>query len=411
MFRHLPPTSPYLTGPALAAAARSAFGGPATIDAFAESLARYTGAPGAFLASTGRTALYLALKELAHQHADRREVILPAYTCPVLVTVLEAAQLTPRLCDVDPNTFDFDRDYLRRLISERTLAVIPVHPNGIPQEVRDVIALADEQGAVVIEDAAQSLGARLHGRSVGTRGRFGLISLGPGKALSTGSGGFLLCNRDDDRDMLARIWRDLPSPSRMRSVLAVLGIAALKFGFHPMGWWLTTRLGINRIGDSEATWGFKLNKLTTTQAGMGRALLAQLDTINAARRERAACLIEALNDAPAIRFPKIAPGADPIYVRLPVLVSGAGRRDQLFDALHRQGISAGKMYNRPLNVTFPQMFRSNEDYPGAATIAAQLLVLPTHRFVTDGDIARIANAARHLSSGSSLAKAFEPSHG
>jgi dTDP-4-amino-4,6-dideoxygalactose transaminase len=150
------------------------------------------------------------------------------------------------------------------------------------------------------------------------------------------------------------------------------------------------------LGDRESSWGFRVGAYSAAQAGLGHSLLGRLDAINAARSQRAARLLEALEGIPGLRFPQVVDGAEPIYVRLPLLVTGEERRNRLFDELRAAGIGVGKMYRQPLPVIFPDLDRDGEPYPGARAIAAQLLTLPTHHYVTDADIVRIATTARQL---------------
>ncbi|NIV34944.1 MAG: hypothetical protein GWN58_37460 [Anaerolineae bacterium] len=79
--------------------------------------------------------------------------------------------------------------------------------------------------------------------------------------------------------------------------------------------------------------------------------------------------------------------AEPIYLRLPLLVEGEERREHLFQHLWRAGIGVGRMYRRTLAEYFPQLAPAT--YPGADYVARHLLTLPTHHYLTQGDIERI----------------------
>ena len=125
----------------------------------------------------------------------RNEVVLPAYTCPSLVKVILEAALQPRLVDIDARSMVMRADDLAAAIGQRTLAVIVVHPFGMAHDIEPAQTLAQPNGAVLIEDVAQSMGARFDGRLAGTRGHYGLFSLGPGKPLSAGGGGIVCAVR------------------------------------------------------------------------------------------------------------------------------------------------------------------------------------------------------------------------
>jgi dTDP-4-amino-4,6-dideoxygalactose transaminase len=135
--KHLPPTAAPLSLSDL----RPGLGAPPeTVDLFRQAVAGYLGVRACFVAAPGRTALYLLLKELAGMadHPARREVVMPAYTCPALVRVTLDAGLRPRLADLSPATLGYEPDGLAACLGEQTLAVIVVHPFGLPQPLDDV---------------------------------------------------------------------------------------------------------------------------------------------------------------------------------------------------------------------------------------------------------------------------------
>lgn len=388
MMRHLPPT----TTPLSQADLRQG------LNLFSSSYARlqtalagYLGVPVLGLASSGRTALYLLLKSLVQtsELAGRGEVLLPAYTCPSLVKVTLDAGLRPRLIDISAKTLAFEMDQLEAALSQQTLAVICVHPFGLPQAMDSIIKLVRQVGALVIEDAAQALGARFGGRLVGTRGDFGLYSLGPGKPISTGGGG-ILCAQTEQAALIRavkRTWQDLPASSVLASGWALTRLGLLKLAFHPVGWWLATRLNLHRVGEHEASWGYKLSALTAAQASVGLRLLERLDAVNEHRRLKAEQLVAGLQPLDFVHIPQISASAAPIYLRLPVMVASEERREQLFQRLWAAGIGVGRMYGRPLTAFFPQL--QDQPYPGANRAAQQLLTLPTHHYLTQSDIQRI----------------------
>jgi dTDP-4-amino-4,6-dideoxygalactose transaminase len=88
-----------------------------------------------------------------------------------------------------------------------------------------------------------------------------------------------------------------------------------------------------------------------------------------------------------VQIPLPAASAEPIYLRLPLLVSGAEQREQLFRRLWAAGIGAGRMYGQPLSEIFPRL--ATESYPGAEYVARHLLTLPTHHYLSDADVDEI----------------------
>ncbi|GAB4531221.1 MAG: hypothetical protein Kow0063_10160 [Anaerolineae bacterium] len=387
MPRHLPPTAVPLTRSDLKGGLRPT---PHARAQFRLALARYLDVPICKLAASGRTALYLLLKELrqAADHAGRRQVVLPAYTCPAVARVVLDAGLQPRLVDIAPHSLAFQEERLEASLGEHTLAVICVHPFGIPAPIDPIRALAQTVGATVIEDAAQAMGARLNGRPVGTWGDFGLFSLGPGKPLSTGSGGVLCARQERHAGLLERAWAGLRHPPAGASAWAMLRLVLGRLVFHPTGWWLGARAGLQRLGEHEASWGYALRGLSQAQAAVGLELLGRLDTINGQRQDNARRLIDRLAGMDFLHIPLPAETAEPIYLRLPLLIDDEGRRERLFQRLWRAGIGVGRMYRHALPHYFPQA-AGDALYPGAEYVARHLLTLPTHHYLTDRDVEQI----------------------
>jgi perosamine synthetase len=392
MLRHLPPTA----APITPADVRHGMSPPATARAqFEAALTQYLGVHTCKLAASGRTALYLLLKALRQGagHSDRQEVVMPAYTCPALAKVAIDAGLRPRFVDISPDSLAYQTDHLEASIGERTLVVICVHPFGIPQAIEHVQALAHGAGAVLIEDAAQSMGARLDRKRVGTLGDFGLFSLGPGKPLSTGGGG-VVCTRDRRHaPLLERAWEDLRLPSVASSAWALVRFVLCNLVFHPSGWWLGTRAGLHHVGEHEASWGYTVIGLNDSQAAVGLALLTRLETVNRQRRDNARRLVDRLEGLEFVHIPAPAEGAEATYLRLPLIIDDEERRERLFHRLWEAGIGVGRMYRHALAHYYPEA-SGGETFPGADHVAAHLLTLPTHHYLNDSDVERITEIVR-----------------
>jgi dTDP-4-amino-4,6-dideoxygalactose transaminase len=340
-----------------------------------------------FLASSGRTALFYLLSYLKELNSGRSAVIMPAYTCPVLAKVSLDVGLNPVFVDISPLTFQFDPDRLKAAVDESTLAIVVVHPFGLPLSVGEPRRLADRVGAFLIEDSAQALGARWQGKAVGTRADFGLFSLGPGKPLSTAGGGVLVANRADHLEGLQQWWRRCATPSVITSASAWVRLGLFQVAFHPRGWWAATRLGLHTLGDEESNWGYREQGLAPSQAAIGAALLPRLDDANALRRQNARALMSGIGGVSAFHFLEVSEEAVSIYLRLPLITASEAVRRRLFQQLWSAGIGVGRMYKR----TLPALFKSEEaiPYPGAETIARCLLTLPTHHYVTETDSRRM----------------------
>ena len=161
----------------------------------AASLAGLTDRRDALLTCSGTAALVIALATLA-RNSDRREVVIPAYTCPLVAMAVRHCGLVVRLCDTRQDHFEMDPAALAATVGQNTLAVIPAHLGGRLADMATVVRIAHACGASVIEDAAQALGARHADKSpAAALGDIGFYSLAVGKGLSIYEGG-LLAARD-----------------------------------------------------------------------------------------------------------------------------------------------------------------------------------------------------------------------
>jgi dTDP-4-amino-4,6-dideoxygalactose transaminase len=283
-------------------------------------------------------------------------------------------------------------------MGENTLAVIVVHPFGIPVAMGPALAAARSVGALVIEDAAQAMGARVDGRHVGTRGHVGLYSLGPGKPLALGGGGVLVTSDPTLAALLAEEWATLAPVSSVASGWAWLRMGLFSLALQPPLWWLATRLGAQNVGANEASWGYRLSGLTGSQAAVGLALLPRLDSINQQRREHARHLLAGLANLSSLTTPgidgtrRVENTKQPIFLRLPLLTSTLAQADTIFATLSAAGIGVGRMYGRTISEFFPEL--AGTELPGSERMARTLLTLPTNHHIRPEEIAQIPELIR-----------------
>jgi len=395
MLRHLPPTAAPIRMEDLLFGLFTTEFGDQHLKKFESALVGFFDVARAYAVDSGRTALRIILEMIKSNPTkqDSPQVIVPAYTCPVLVKVIQDAGLIPVLCDMEPENFDYDEDQLLRLASENTLAVIHIHPFGLPRLNQAVVKITNEVGAILIDDACQAIGAEINGVKVGGFGTFGFASFGPGKPLNLGGGGVLLVNDLQSID-LAEITKldqkrspSLSNAKWLDSVTAWMRIAVSNQLFRPFGWWLATRFGLHHLGNNPRSWGYRMQWMTGIQAEIGMRSLKYSDKMNANRQFVGQSLASNLSDHPGIQILSLPPGIKPIYLRFPFYVLDRDKRDDLFQLLWSAGIGVGKMYQKPLKDFFPEL--SGSSFPGATYIAQHLLTLPTHSFMKTKDLETI----------------------
>ncbi|XBS69788.1 DegT/DnrJ/EryC1/StrS family aminotransferase [Acerihabitans sp. KWT182] len=158
----------------------------------AAGLAEQLSVPSPALTCSGTAALIVTLRVLQQRLPGRTTLIVPAYTCPLVAL---AVHFCPPLrvipCDVAAGGIDLDLGQLETLCDERTLAVVVTHLGGRVADVDGARSITARAGAAIIEDAAQAMGARDDGRSVGLKGDAAFFSMALGKGLTTAEGGVL----------------------------------------------------------------------------------------------------------------------------------------------------------------------------------------------------------------------------
>jgi len=174
--------------------AQSAFSLGPWVDRFESAVADYLGVPYAIGVNSGTSALHLALIAAGVGPGD--EVLLPSHTFIATAWAALYVGAKPVLCDIEPESGTIDVADAERRVSPATKAIVPVHLYGQAANMTDVMKLADRHGLIVVEDAAQAIGAVYDGRRLGTLGRFGCFSFYPAKNLGAAGEAGLVVTSD-----------------------------------------------------------------------------------------------------------------------------------------------------------------------------------------------------------------------
>jgi dTDP-4-amino-4,6-dideoxygalactose transaminase len=175
------------------------------VDAFEESLSRYTGLKHAAALSSGTAAIHLALILLGVERGD--EVIASTFTFSATINPIAYLGAIPILVDSEPETWNMCPDTLEIAIKDRLSkgkkpkAIIPVHLYGMPAKMGRIIEIANRYEIPVIEDAAEALGSRYNNKSVGSFGKMAVLSFNGNKIITTSGGGALI---SDDEKLITK---------------------------------------------------------------------------------------------------------------------------------------------------------------------------------------------------------------
>ena len=342
----------------------------------------------AFLVSSGKAALTVILKALAAS-SGRRRVIVPAYTCFSVPSAIVKAGLEVVLCDVEPETLDFNFAELEGLINKDVLCVVPTHLFGRPADVDRVKRLCEGKGIVVVEDAAQAMGGQSGGRLLGTLGDVAFFSLGRGKNLTCGTGGIILTRSLSIAEKIKAEYETLPEAPRGEVVQNWLEMVMMRFFIHPSLYWLPAGLPFLRLGETTFYTDFPIYRMDEVRAHQLQGWERRLVLANKERATRAGWLIEGLD----LHRGGIRPIAweEAIYLRLPVLL----RDRETKEAVCRRSreVGAGLSPNYPATIQeIPELAGrlATRKCAGAQEVVDRLVTLPTHQFVTEEDRLKIS---------------------
>ena len=284
---------------------------------FESDFADYTGVRHAISVNSGTSALHIAIAALGIGPGD--EVIVPPFTFTATVSAVLMNNAVPVFADIEPETFCISPAKIKKAITARTKAIIPVHIYGKMAGMDEIIDIASEKGVRVIEDACQSPGCTYKGRKAGSMADAGVFSFVETKNMVIGEGGMVTTNDDGiaERCRLIRNHGEVWMEGKPRQYLSNI-------------------LGYNF-------------RLTEVPAAIGIEQLKKLDRLNGIRRENASYLEKALSGLKAIRPMEYADGE--ICHLYPVLFDEkeAGMsRDEFIGLINEEGVPVSRGYPHPL---------------------------------------------------------------
>jgi perosamine synthetase len=392
MFRTLPPTAAPIQFQDLLSGVFSTFADHGAGSKLKGQIQEFFKVKYVFLVSSGKAALYLSLRAM-QQSSKRREIIIPAYSSFCLASAVARTGLPVKLCDIDPDTLDFDLAKLKSMVTERTLAVIPVHNYGLVCNMREIQGMVLEKGAYVVENAAQAAGARVENRKAGTIGHIGILSLGRGKNVCALGGGVILTDREPLALVIDELLDLYPQEHSFPECSSILTGIALSLFLHPERYAVPARLPFLNLGASVFDPDFRIARLSNVNAEVGRRAFLCLDRYNEIRIRNARLLNDNLCDNESLRIPKSDVPGQSVYLRFPIVFPRKEVRRRVFWILNRRRLGASRSYPVPLNEIpgFRMYLCAEDDYPGAKFVADRILTLPTHPYVTEYDIQKMVS--------------------
>jgi perosamine synthetase len=337
---------------------------------FEEVLAAWVGAKFAVAFSSGTAALHGAAFAAGLKPGD--EAITSPLTFAATANCVLYQGARPVFADVSPDTLNLDPDRLAEQITPNTRAVLPVDYAGHPADLDPILALAEQHGLTVIEDACHALGAEYHGRRSGSIAHMSVFSFHPVKHLATGEGGMVTTDRADLAESLRRFRNHgISSDARQRQASGQWHYEMVALGFN--------------------------YRLTDIACALGVSQMKNLEANLARRREIADRYTYAFRELPSLVTPSVRTGINPAWHLYPVRVNAAKLntdRAHIFRALRAENIGVNVHY---IPVHLHPYYRERfgyqgGEYPVAEAAYEQLISLPMFHGMSDQDVQDVIEA-------------------
>ena len=322
------------------------------ITQFEDKLSEYLGVKYCVTFNSGTSALHAIL--LAYGIGQGDEVIVPSFTFIATANAPLFVGAKPVFADIEEKTFGLDPDDVKRKISKRTKAIIPIDYAGCPCLIEELKEIAQDYNLILIEDAAEALGASINGRKAGAIGDSAILSFCQNKVITTGEGGAVVTNSKEIYERL----KLLRSHGRAETADYFSSIASMDY----------VTLGYN----------FRMSSIT---AALGIAQFGKIDNIISLRRGNAEYMTQQLSKIRNVAIPEAPSGYYHVYQMYPIIIKdGKVTRDNLKEYLAQKGIMT-RVYFEPVHLS--QFYRKTFGYRGGELlvtekVSEQILSLPLY---------------------------------
>lgn len=339
------------------------------LDGFEQDVCAFTGAQHALALNSGTAAIHLGLRLLGVGPGD--EVLCPSFTFVATANPITYLGATPVFIDSEAETWNMCPDRLREALEDRRRqnrrprALIVVHLYGMPCRLREILALAEEFGVPVLEDAAEALGSTYEGRPLGSFGAVGVFSFNGNKILTTSGGGMLVTSN-------------------------------AAWAAKARAWSAQARDDAPHYQHSELGYNYRLSNLL---AGIGRGQMGLLDDRVKKRREIYAWYQDKLRDLPGLSFGPTEPAGGRSNRWLSCLLLNPAETTVTPEQL-RLHLETHNVESRPLwkPLHLQPLFAGVPMFGGAVCtdLFTRGLCLPSGSAMTETHLQRVASAVHEL---------------
>ena len=339
----------------------NALGAGPMVTQFEKNFAKFAGVKHAIAVNTGTAALHSAIIAAGVQQSD--EVILPSFTFVATAEAVVMAGGKPVFTEIDPETYNISPAEIKRNITKKTKAIIPVDLYGLSADIKPIREIAAKHGLAVVEDAAQSHGATYNGKPAGVFADAACWSLYASKNMTTGEGGVTTTDSDETAETL-RLIRTHGEKAKYASLM----------------------LGYNY-------------RMSEIQAAIGLVQLEKLPSFVAKRRENAKRLSRLLAKTERLQLPEETKDRQHSWYLYTVRLRNAAEneRNKIVEELRQKDIGAEVYYSNPVHLMpyYRERFGGRK-LPKTEKAAKQVFSLPIHPGVTEAQVDYIGKTLLNL---------------
>jgi len=330
------------------------------VEEFERRVADYIKTKYAVAFNSGTSALHAVL--LAYDIGEGDEIVVPSFTFIATANSALFVGAKPVFSEIEEKTYGLNPRDVQEHISSKTRAIVPIHYGGLPCQIRELKEITEDHKLLLIEDAAESIGAHINGKKVGSFGGAAMFSFCGNKVITTGEGGMILT---DSRELYEKL-KLIRSHGRLETENYFTSIRTMDY----------VTLGYN----------WRMSNITAT---LGISQLKKLDKIIAMRRKNAEYMTKKLSTISEIETPNPIEGYFHVYQMYTIRIkNGEKTRNRLKNYLGENGIMTN-IYFFPIHLT--HFYRENFGFSGGELpitekTSRQVLTLPMYPTLTRGQM-------------------------
>lgn len=337
------------------------------IERFEKMISNYIDSKYCVVFNSGTSALHAVL--LACKIKNGMNVAVPSFSFISTANSVLFVNAKPVFVDIEEENLGIDPLQLDSVVSKQKIdAVIPVHYAGLPCKIEEIVETAKRKKILVIEDAAESLGAKYKGEKTGTFGTAAILSFAPNKIITTGEGGAVVT---DSKEIYERL------------------LLVRSHGRNDVGNYFTNTKQSEYV---EIGYNFRMPSMV---ASLGISQLKKINKIIKMRKKKASFYNKQFFNIKELELPRSKRDFSHVYQMYSIRVKN-GKRDNLAKALKTAGIMS-KIYFEPIHLTslYRRLFKfSGGELPVTEKISREILTLPLYPHMNKSDMELVISGVR-----------------